>query len=63
MEAATRVMGMPFKALRAGQFSILERTPAKSIIARRNPRPTPREDIIDLRKLYSAVILLMVKWI
>ena len=47
MEAAMSVIGTPRKHLGEGQFSILERTPAKSTIARRKPRPTPSEEIID----------------
>ena len=51
MEAAMSVIGTPRKHLGEGQFSILERTPAKSTIARRKPRPTPSEEIIDWMKL------------
>ena len=58
MEAAINVVGKPLNALGAGQFSILERTPAKRTIAKRKPRPTPRDEIIDSRKLYPSVMLL-----
>ena len=60
MDAAMRVIGTPLNALGEGQFSILERTPAKRTIARRNPSPTPREDIIDSRNPYPLFMLLMV---
>ena len=51
MEAATRVIGSPFIHSGDGQFSILERTPAKRTIAKRKPSPTPREENIDSIKL------------
>ena len=59
IDAAMRVMGSPFIAFGEGQFSILERTPAKSTIARRKPRPTPSEDTIDSMKLNPSVTLLI----
>lgn len=60
MEAEISVMGSPLKHFGVREVSILERTPAKRTIARRKPRPTPRDEIIDSRKSYPAVMLLRV---
>ena len=61
MEAAIRVMGSPCNLL--GILSLpsrTERTPAKSIIARRKPSPQPRAEKMDSMKLYPSEILLIV---
>ena len=47
IEAATRVIGRPWKDSGASQPSIRERTPENRTIASMNPRPEPKEFAID----------------
>ena len=55
IDAAISVTGKPLNDFGAGQLSILERTPAKSSIATRNPAPTPREETIASKKLVTLL--------
>ena len=57
MAAAVSVMGSPLKDSGASQFSVRARIPAKSTMARKKPRPEPKELAMDSPKEYFSVML------